>query len=57
MLDRLLLTESRLAAIAADVRQVCSLHDPVGEIIDGRQLDSGLRLQRRRVPWGDRGYL
>ncbi|ACR68130.2 glutamate-5-semialdehyde dehydrogenase [Edwardsiella ictaluri] len=57
MLDRLLLTESRLAAIAADVRQVCSLHDPVGEIIDGRQLDSGLRLQRRRVPLGVIGVI
>ncbi|EOV0992827.1 gamma-glutamyl-phosphate reductase, partial [Edwardsiella piscicida] len=57
MLDRLLLTESRLAAIADDVRQVCSLHDPVGEIIDGRQLDSGLTLQRRRVPLGVIGVI
>ncbi|UCQ53571.1 glutamate-5-semialdehyde dehydrogenase [Edwardsiella tarda] len=57
MLDRLLLTEARLAAIADDVRQVCRLHDPVGEIIDGCRLDSGLQLQRRRVPLGVVGVI
>ncbi|WP_162473645.1 glutamate-5-semialdehyde dehydrogenase [Serratia microhaemolytica] len=50
--DRLLLTPARLAAIANDVRQVCQLTDPVGQVIDGRLLDSGLRLERRRVPLG-----
>ncbi len=44
MLDRLLLTSERLKAIADDVRQVCHLEDPVGQVIDGRLLDSGLRL-------------
>ncbi|WP_413722200.1 glutamate-5-semialdehyde dehydrogenase [Sodalis sp. RH24] len=50
--DRLLLTPARLSAIAADVRQVCRLTDPVGQVIDGRQLDNGLKLERRRVPLG-----
>ncbi|EEQ01479.1 Gamma-glutamyl phosphate reductase [Yersinia rohdei ATCC 43380] len=52
LLDRLLLTPARLAAIANDVRQVCRLNDPVGRIIDGSLLDSGLKLERRRVPLG-----
>ena len=52
LLDRLMLNRERLAGIAADVRAVCSLPDPVGEVIDGRTLDSGLSLLRRRVPLG-----
>jgi glutamate-5-semialdehyde dehydrogenase len=52
LLDRLLLNEQRLQAIAADVRQLVSLSDPVGQIIDGGQLDNGLRIERRRVPLG-----
>jgi glutamate-5-semialdehyde dehydrogenase len=52
LLDRLLLTPARLSAMAADVRQVCRLTDPVGQVIDGRVLDNGLKLERRRVPLG-----
>ncbi|GHL31593.1 hypothetical protein ECZU26_24180 [Escherichia coli] len=52
MLDRLALTPARLKGIADDVRQVCNLADPVGQVIDGGVLDSGLRLERRRVPLG-----
>ncbi len=55
--DRLLLTPARLAAIANDVRRVCQLADPVGNIIDGSTLDSGLNLQRRRVPLGVIGVI
>ena len=52
LLDRLLLTEERLKNIADDVRHVISLADPVGKIIDGDTLDSGLKLERVRVPLG-----
>ncbi|MCL6408582.1 gamma-glutamyl-phosphate reductase, partial [Dickeya dadantii] len=38
LLDRLLLTQERLSAIASDVRQVCRLTDPVGQVIDGSML-------------------
>lgn len=55
--DRLLLTPERLKSIAYDVRKVCQLADPVGQIIDGSQLDSGLNLQRRRVPLGVVGVI
>ncbi len=57
MLDRLQLTPVRLKGIADDVRQVCSLADPVGQVIDGGLLDSGLRLERRRVPLGVIGVI
>ena len=52
IIDRLLLTPERLQGIANDVRHVISLADPVGKIIDGGVLDSGLKLERLRVPVG-----
>lgn len=52
ILDRLLLSESRLKAIADDVRNVASLPDPVGQVIDGGVLASGLKIERQRVPLG-----
>ncbi|MFQ1047081.1 glutamate-5-semialdehyde dehydrogenase [Avibacterium paragallinarum] len=52
LIDRLLLTPERLNAIAQDVRHIVSLPDPVGKIIDGGTLDSGLKLERVRVPLG-----
>ena len=57
MLDRLLLTESRLAGIISDIDNVVSLVDPVGCEIDSRLLDNGLRLSRRRVPLGVIGVI
>ena len=57
MLDRLALNPERLKSIADDVRQVCKLADPVGQIIDGGLLDSGLRIERRRVPLGVIGVI
>ena len=52
LMDRLALDKGRLAGIAADVRAVSALPDPVGQVLDGRMLDSGLSLMRRRVPLG-----
>ncbi|MBE2897182.1 glutamate-5-semialdehyde dehydrogenase [Pasteurellaceae bacterium HPA106] len=52
LIDRLLLTPARLAGIANDVRHVITLADPVGQVIDGGQLDSGLAISRVRVPLG-----
>ncbi|AUX92535.1 glutamate-5-semialdehyde dehydrogenase [Mixta gaviniae] len=57
LLDRLMLNPARLKGIADDVRQVCRLTDPVGQLIDGGQLDSGLRIERRRVPLGVVGVI
>jgi glutamate-5-semialdehyde dehydrogenase len=57
MLDRLLLDEVRLAALAADVRKVVALRDPVGEEMDGRLLPNGMRLVKRRIPLGVVGVI
>ncbi|HBK7254674.1 TPA: glutamate-5-semialdehyde dehydrogenase, partial [Vibrio cholerae] len=57
MLDRLLLNESRLQAIANDVRNVIKLNDPVGSEIDSRVLENGMSLARRRVPLGVVGVI
>lgn len=52
MLDRLLLNEERLRSMAADVRAVAALPDPVGENLDAQTLPNGLKIARRRVPLG-----
>ncbi len=57
LLDRLLLTEARLANLARDTRRVVDLPDPVGEEIEGRMLPNGIRLSRRRIPIGVLGVI
>jgi len=52
MLDRLMLSSSRLEAIAQDVKAVAALPDPVGEILEERTLPNGLQLSKKRVPLG-----
>jgi len=52
LLDRLKLTPERVAGIAADVRTVASLPDPVGETIEGKRLPNGLDVRKVRVPLG-----
>ena len=57
MLDRLLLDESRLHALAHDVRSVIDLDDPVGSEFGARVLPNGMRLARRRIPIGVVGII
>ena len=57
LLDRLLLDDQRLSAIAADVRSVAALSDPVGEEYDSRVRPNGLRVLRRRTPLGVLGVI
>jgi glutamate-5-semialdehyde dehydrogenase len=52
LLDRLALDEQRIAEMAAGVRTIASLPDPVGEVIDGSTMPNGLQLRRVRVPLG-----
>ena len=52
LLDRLRLDESRVRAMAAGVRQIVALPDPVGEVIDGGRFANGLEMRRVRVPLG-----
>ncbi len=51
-LDRLLLNSDRLNGMAADVRSVASLPDPVGELIESFTLANGLEVEKRRTPLG-----
>jgi glutamate-5-semialdehyde dehydrogenase len=57
MIDRLSLTADRVAAIAAAVRHVASLPDPVGESVRGYTLPNGLELRQVRVPLGVVGII
>ncbi|CCQ16002.1 Gamma-glutamyl phosphate reductase (fragment), partial [Rhodococcus sp. AW25M09] len=52
LLDRLRLTASRIEGIAAGLRQVAGLPDPIGEIIRGSTLANGLEIRQVRVPLG-----
>jgi glutamate-5-semialdehyde dehydrogenase len=51
-LDRLRLTDARLAGMADGLRDVAGLADPVGEVLDGWTRPNGLRIERVRVPLG-----
>jgi glutamate-5-semialdehyde dehydrogenase len=50
--DRLTLDEGRVRAMAAGVKEIVSLPDPVGEEIEARTIASGIELRRVRVPLG-----
>ena len=52
MIERLTLTQERLAGIARAILKVRDLPDPVGEVLEARTLYNGLRLEKRRVPMG-----
>jgi glutamate-5-semialdehyde dehydrogenase len=52
MLDRLMLSPSRLEGIAQDVKTVAALPDPVGEEFEMRTLPNGLQISKKRVPLG-----
>ena len=51
-LDKLRLDEGRVAAMAAGVRAIVALRDPVGEVIEGWRLPNGLDVRKVRVPLG-----
>jgi len=55
--DRLQLTESRLEAIAADMRNVATLPSPLGHVTKAKTLPNGLRLCRVSVPFGVIGMI
>jgi glutamate-5-semialdehyde dehydrogenase len=57
VIDRLRLTDARLGAMAAGLRQVAALPDPVGEVVDGSVRPNGLVVERIRVPLGVVGII
>ncbi len=52
IIDRLRLSDERLAAMADGLRDVAGLADPVGEVVRGSTLANGLELRQVRVPFG-----
>ena len=52
MLDRLLLTEARIGAMAKGIREVVALPDPVGKILEERVRADGLKIRKVSVPMG-----
>ena len=52
IIDRMVLTPERLAAIASDVRDVAALPDPIGQGFEQRTLANGLIIGKVRVPMG-----
>ncbi len=52
LLDRLMLDEARLLGLAAAVRDVIRLPDPIGDVVRGSTLANGLQLTQVRVPFG-----
>ena len=52
MLDRLLLTQPRVAAMADGIRSVASLPDPVGEVLSREERPNGLVIEKTAVPLG-----
>ena len=57
LLDRLTLTEARVAGVADALRQMAALPDPVGEVVRGTTLPNGLELRQIRVPFGVVGII
>lgn len=55
--DRLQLTDARLDAIAADMRNVSALPSPLGRTLTERTMPNGLRLRRVSVPFGVIGMI
>ncbi len=52
MLDRLLLNEGRIAAMAQGIRDVAKLPDPVGLVLDRHVREDGLEIEKVSVPMG-----
>src|SRR4029434_10672924 len=56
-MDRLTLPESRLEEMAAGLRQVAALPDPVGETVEAWRRPNGMEISRVRVPLGVVGFI
>jgi len=57
LLDRLLLDESRVEAIANSLREIASLKEPVGRVLEGWVTDDNLRIEKVSVPIGVVGVI
>ncbi len=52
MIDRLILDEGRIKAMANSIREIASLKEPVGRILEGWRVQNGLNIQKVSIPIG-----
>lgn len=57
LIDRLTLNPARISAMAAGLRDVAALQDPIGEVVRGWQLANGVQVSQVRVPMGVIGMI
>ena len=57
LVDRLMLTEARIASMAEGLRQVAALEDPIGEVTGMKKRPNGLLIGQKRVPLGVIGII
>ena len=57
LLDRLLLDENRVSAIAQSLREIAGLKEPVGRVLEGWVTDDNLRIEKVSVPIGVVGVI
>jgi len=56
-IDRLTLSEARIEEMAAGLRQIAALPDPVGETVEAWRRPNGIEISRVRVPLGVIGFI
>ena len=57
LIDRLLLNEKRIAEMAQAIREIASLREPVGRVLDGWVVPSGLKIEKVSIPIGVIGII
>lgn len=57
LIDRLLLTEERIEAMASGLIQISDLDDPIGEVLYMKERPNGLKIGKKRVPFGVIGII
>ena len=57
LIDRLRLTKERIEAMAEGLRQIVTLPDPIGEVMEEFTRPNGLQIEKRRVPMGVIGII
>ncbi|WP_100012017.1 glutamate-5-semialdehyde dehydrogenase [Lentibacillus sediminis] len=57
VLDRIMLNETRIKDMAAAIKQIADLEDPIGELLETIEKENGLQIEKRRVPIGVIGMI
>jgi glutamate-5-semialdehyde dehydrogenase len=57
LIDRLLLNETRIASMAKAIREIASLKNPIGRVLEGWELPNGLRIEKTSIPIGVIGII